>query len=467
MFKSWCKSQGFCNASNLSHVLMDGGVLSVPYDRLNDFYKMCITSIHNGEKIFVVEQKTDIYNFFVDLDFKVEDELSLEYMTDVCKTICKCVKSFGGGDAIISMAQPKPYKNMLKHGIHINWDKFPVNRESAIALRKHIIKSLISKEKNKNWQDIVDSSVYGNVERDTKGSGFRMPWCHKKSKHEKCGGNGCDECDNGKITEGVYLPLFMYKSGSVFGDILQNIDYTPTLELFWKTTIRSNSTEYVMIDCEFEFPKLTKTKEYDNNDVMLYIQCFIRKNMDGQQNAEITKIHEHENRFLVSTNSKYCENLKRSHSSNHVWFYIENEFISQKCFCKCETTVGRHYGFCKDFKGRTHRLTDNIVNELYKDREKAKPPRSKSPPKNNDNDKKTELLNTFISKYVLKNQNAQISKIVKKNVKKSYVLESTFTCDVCDHSNVSFTINKYELCQKCSCKNPRKHKILDKIYELL
>ena len=465
MFKSWCKSQGFCNASNLSHVLMDGGVLSVPYDRLNDFYEMCIKFIHDGEKIFVVEQKTDIYNFFVDLDFKVEQELTLEYMTDICKIICKCVKSLGGSDAVISMANPKPYKNMIKHGIHINWIKFPVNRESAIALRKHIIKTLVSKETSKNWQDIVDSSVYGNVERDTKGSGFRMPWCHKKSKHEKCGGNGCSECDNGKIIEGVYLPFYMYKCGNVLGDVLQQIDHTPTLELFWMVTIRSNSTEYKTIDCEFEFPKLTKSIEYDNDDVRMHLQCFIRKHMEGQSKSDITKIHEHENRFFVSTTSKYCENLKRSHSSNHVWFYIENEFITQKCFCKCETNVGRQYGFCKDFIGRTHTLTDKIVDELYKDRKKVKPRRSKSPPK--DNDKKTELLNAFISKHILKNQNAQISKIIKKSTKKSYIMETTFICDICDKNNITFTINKYELCQKCLCKNPRKHRILDKIYDVL
>ena len=41
MFKQWCREQGFLNNSNVSHVLMDGGVLSVPFDRLNDFYEKC------------------------------------------------------------------------------------------------------------------------------------------------------------------------------------------------------------------------------------------------------------------------------------------------------------------------------------------------------------------------------------------------------------------------------------------
>ena len=73
MFKTWCKEQGFWNNTNVSHVLMDGGVLSVPFDRLNDFYIKYTDSYNSGEKIFVVEQKTENYNFFVDIDYKDED----------------------------------------------------------------------------------------------------------------------------------------------------------------------------------------------------------------------------------------------------------------------------------------------------------------------------------------------------------------------------------------------------------
>ena len=83
MFKSWCKRQGFCNGSNLSHVLMDGGILSVPFDKLNEFYEMCIKCINKGEKIYVVEQKTDTYNFFVDIDYKVDEELTFDHLKEV------------------------------------------------------------------------------------------------------------------------------------------------------------------------------------------------------------------------------------------------------------------------------------------------------------------------------------------------------------------------------------------------
>ena len=83
MFKEWCKSNGFANANSLSHVLMDGGVLSVPFDRLDDFYTTCIKCIQNGENIYVVEQKTELYNFFLDIDYKDEEALTLEEIKNI------------------------------------------------------------------------------------------------------------------------------------------------------------------------------------------------------------------------------------------------------------------------------------------------------------------------------------------------------------------------------------------------
>ena len=54
MFKRWCTQQKFNNATNLSHVLMDGGVLSVPFDKLNEFHEKYIEAVRSGEKLFVV-----------------------------------------------------------------------------------------------------------------------------------------------------------------------------------------------------------------------------------------------------------------------------------------------------------------------------------------------------------------------------------------------------------------------------
>ena len=96
MFKNWYTSQKFNNATNLSHVLMDGGKLSVPFDRLNEFYDKYIESVKSGERIYVVEQKSETYNFFVDIDYKDVDPLGIDDIHDISKNICETVKFHGG-----------------------------------------------------------------------------------------------------------------------------------------------------------------------------------------------------------------------------------------------------------------------------------------------------------------------------------------------------------------------------------
>src|SRR6056300_2083466 len=142
MFKKWCTQQKFNNATNLSHVLMDGGVLSVPFDKLNDFHEKYIEAAKAGEKLFVVEQKTPNYNFFVDIDYKDSKALTIEEIQDICKVICDKVKRYKGGDCVISVAQPKKVGDLVKTGVHLNWPGYVVNQASALALREHILVAL-------------------------------------------------------------------------------------------------------------------------------------------------------------------------------------------------------------------------------------------------------------------------------------------------------------------------------------
>jgi hypothetical protein len=215
MFKSWCAAQKFNNATNLSHVLMDGGVLSVPFDKLNTFYERYIEAVKGGERLYVVEQKSEKYNFFVDIDYKDKEALDLDEIKDVCKVICDKVKRHGGKECLISVSPPKKCGgDLIKTGVHLNWPEFVVDQSSAIALREHILVALSkAKGRGTDWNDIIDVAVYGNVSRKTKGSGFRMPWSYKKAKHMACNGQGCSECEKGKVDQLAYLPIFMYHHG--------------------------------------------------------------------------------------------------------------------------------------------------------------------------------------------------------------------------------------------------------------
>ena len=395
MFKRWCKDQGFANNSDLSHVLMDGGVLSVPFDKLNDFYEKCVEVYNSGEKIFVVEQKTENYNFFMDLDYKDDEEMSFEQVKSVCKVICDKVSKFGGKDALISVAEPKPVDTLIKTGIHINWPGFVVNRSSALGIRDHVINTLNLAYGSRDWKDIVDISVYGNNSRNTKGSGFRMPWSHKKGKHEACAGQRCELCNNtGKETQSEYLPIFIYKHGP--SSTLQKTEQKPSVDILHMATLRTQSVEPVIIEGthkEATFTTLQTKNEFKDQEALLLVEAFVRKHVEGQTTASITKMFKYNKQFLVSTNSKYCENKRCNHNSNHVWFHIIGDTIAQKCFST--TNVLRRYGFCKDFSGRRHQLSKKITDILYEDGKVE----TYTPKKKVVVEPEQNLLEKFIKKY--------------------------------------------------------------------
>lgn len=460
MFKRWCKDQGFSNNSDLSHVLMDGGVLSVPFDKLNDFYEKCVEVYNSGEKIFVVEQKTENYNFFMDLDYKDDEEMSFEQIKSVCKVICDKVSKFGGKDALISVAEPKPIDTLIKTGIHINWPGFVVNRSSALGIRDHVINTLNLAYGSRDWKDIVDISVYGNNSRNTKGSGFRMPWSHKKGKHEACAGQGCELCNNtGKETQSEYLPIFIYKHGP--SSTLQKTEQKPSVDILHMATLRTQNTNPVIIEGtreEATFTTLQTKNEFKDQEALLLVEAFVRKNVEGQTTASITKMFKYNKQFLVSTNSKYCENKKCNHNSNHVWFHIVGDTIAQKCFST--TNVLRQYGFCKDFSGRRHQLSKKITDILYEDGKVE----TYTPKKKVVIEPEQNLLEKFIKKYIVKKETFVIESLKREGIKK-YTVTTKEICNTCKET-ISFSILKSHIQQLCKCKC-RAHNLTDKIVNTL
>jgi len=357
---------------------MDGGVLSVPFDRLDEFYVKYVEAVNSGEQIFVVEQKTDTFNFFVDIDYKSSGPLSMERIEHLARTICDRVAGFGGKGCLVSVAKPKKVaNNKIKTGVHLNWEGYTVDQKAAVALRGHILNFLKIEDPNENWDEIVDKSVYGNPETGTKGSGFRLPWSHKKGKHNECGGKGCVVCGNtGKLTEGSYLPVFRYLYGTPFS-MLMRVSQDPSVELLKAATVRTtepvpnvvpestSSSLPTLKKSEGKFSRAQTKNEVGDQEIQSRLETFIRMYLDGQGSMRINKIFKHDSAYLIGTNSSYCENLGRSHNSNHVWFVANETCVYQRCFCTCETLQGRKNGFCKDFTGRKHMLPPTIANLLF------------------------------------------------------------------------------------------------------
>ncbi len=288
MFKNWYVSQKFNNATNLSHVLMDGGKLSVPFDRLNEFYDKYIESVKSGEKIYVVEQKSETYNFFVDIDYKDIDPLGIDEIHAISKNICETVKIHGGKECLVSLSPPKKSGDLIKTGVHLNWPGFVVDQGSAIALREHILVSLSKFKGDTDWNEIIDASVYGSLIRKAKGSGFRMPWSYKRAKHEACNGKGCTGCEHGKVDQLAYLPIFIYTREPLC--TLMRISQEPTVKILKMSAVRTDQPATVSIEPPSVTIKVkegsfsedeTKDEIYDE-ELKNRIETFVRKHMEGQ-----------------------------------------------------------------------------------------------------------------------------------------------------------------------------------------
>ncbi len=476
MFKAWCASQKFNNATNLSHVLMDGGVLSVPFDKLNDFYEQYVDAVKCGEKLYVVEQKSERYNFFVDIDYKDEKPLEVDEIKSICKVICDKVKRHGGKECLISISPPKESGTLIKTGVHLNWPGFVVDQISALALRDHILLALSALNSGTDWNEIIDIAVYGNASRKTKGSGFRMPWSYKRAKHNPCGGQGCENCERGRVDQLAYLPIFRYVDGPL-STVLQ-IDQNPNVEILKMSAVRTDAPQNVFIQPpsmpvrEGSFTNEETKDELQDEELKSHIETFVRKNMEGQSNAFINKIFQNKTTFLVATSSNYCENLRREHGSNHVWFIISGKLIIQKCFCRCETIRERRDGFCKDFCGRRHELPPNIIERLYPKKEDLqKCPEIKKfvdKPKLKQCEIKP-LLQSFIQKFIPGQSDTNVVNI-KRNKTNQVALTTSSYCDSIkgEHPDtvMSYVIKGNKITQQCPlCKgkksNARTHVLID------
>lgn len=288
-----------------THVLMDGGILHVPPEETQDFYREYIEAINLGTKLYVVEQKTENFKFFVDLDYKAPEKLADEDLVQFCSIIHKSLET--SSPCLIARARPRSIgEGLIKSGVHIHWPNLSVSRTQAMNLRTKIVTSLAA-DFPFDWDKVIDASVYG-------GSGLRMLWSHKKP------------------TGDPYVP-WRSLDGREFSK-------TPDVETLTLFAVRTDE------ETQQADETLTDTGPLED---------FVQKYMEGQAKAHIKKVQRGEhNGWYAQTDSKFCERIRKEHKSNHVWFQVHSGRICQMCFDE----------ECAEFKGTEHILPPSIVEQL-------------------------------------------------------------------------------------------------------
>ena len=286
-----------------THVLMDGGILSVPDSDIEEFYQTCVDLINLGFKLYVVEQKTDRFKFFIDLDYKAKEKLSDEDLLQLCSIIHDVVQK---GPCLIARARHRPLGDgQIKSGVHIHWPNCIVDRTQALNLRSKLITHLGEGP----WDKIIDAAVYG-------GSGLRMLWSHKKPSGDP------------------YVPWRQLGTDTP-------LPKEPSVELLAQFSVRVPNS-----DSELAAEELEDTHALEE---------FIQRYVPGQRRARVKKVRRHEyDGWWVQTDSKYCERIGREHKSNHVWFSIHSGRVFQKCFDE----------ECREFQSAGVILSPSIVEQL-------------------------------------------------------------------------------------------------------
>ena len=286
----------------LTHLLMDGGRLFVSDEEMDSFYDTYVTEL-SERNLYAVEQKTETFRFFVDLDYKAADKLADADLLDIVTVMNGCV---GGGRCCIARATARPVKEGIKSGVHIHWPDKVVTRGSAMQLRTKILEHF----EGDVWADRIDSSVYN-------GSGLRMLWSHKKP------------------TGDPYKPWRML-DGHVFGPEKKK----SVLELF---TIR----------CPMGTFSPRAGPSVDANLIEEFIQKYVR----GHETTSVKRISELPDNagYFVQTDSKWCERIRGTHRSNHVWFMITPRGrLVQRCF----------NDDCKDHANSIYRLPPSCLEDI-------------------------------------------------------------------------------------------------------
>ena len=402
MFRKWLEKEGLTTSRGHTHLMMDGGKFNT--SQHEDTYKeKYIEALNNGETLFVVEQKTKVFNFMVDVDYKDDKELDINEVIYMCDVIVKKVHNTTrhNGSVLISLSEPKNVdKNLIKSGIHMNWPGLKIDSTNAINLRSYIVDAL---EKvlsgTRDWKSIIDERVY-------KGSGLRIPWSKKRVPCVLCKqGSLCnlDNCVNAMKTEGAYFPFYIMHPTKTRIDVMGS---KPSVKLLSMASVREidNTQKSVLVNpisdvphnCGESFVNSNSIVEMKKDDSLMEE---FSKFISGEMRYDKLKIYsilqqksEKKGSVLyLKTYSSQCFNLDKSkgktkHSSEHIWFIVrKGKEIAQKCFCQCQTVENRLFGHCSKYEGDTYNLPYSISSKLEEEETE---------------EEKTEEGSSFIKRYM-------------------------------------------------------------------
>lgn len=374
----WLRSRGYWMAPGHSeeprratHLLLDGGKVCVPEESHAAFlnaYAACVTR-HPDRRPCMVELRTPVFRFFVDLDTRFVDQPSS--LEQPLRCLARVVaEAFAEGtpapEALVCHANvPKQERDGIKRGFHVVWPDVYVTPATALELRRRMLEALETQHPAEGcglangWANIVDSTVYTS-------NGLRMPWSAKGRDDKRF------YDVKWTLTPGDLSALDPVSGVTALRDHLHRLSIRaptgkePTLTLVDEPA--SGKTESSSGAADFSHKSLAAF-----SDVLPALAAALPVQFMGQK---FTGLLASEHCFMLRSTARYCFNLGRAHRTNNVYFVLTKKGVSQRCYCRCETDEGRKFGMCKDFSSQVWDVPGEVTLAFFGEDSPATAPSS-------------------------------------------------------------------------------------------
>jgi Herpesviridae UL52/UL70 DNA primase len=334
-----------------THLLLDGGKLCVPELENGQFLNVYFACLLSGQRLSVVELRSTIFPFFVDVDARVKDTtIGIDAFHMVFRCIYNAAASFWvvKEDALTLIVAKADFKKedsgLIKRGFHLHFPTVYVNAPIALAFREELVKELdqcCAGLCSESWAEVIDSAVY-------KSSGLRLLYSCK-----------------GKDSR-PYSPAFLYKNNDEVIEIPAALSAIERRGYVHQCSIR--------LLCEAE---LTRCKAGLDNladhplvhkavgsvvGTSLPLTAFeeflpmVQAALPGvYASQKFVGIFKTEHAVYLRSSSRFCQNVMREHRTSTVYFSITRRGLTQRCYCRKDD-----HG-CDVFQSELYSLPEAVV----------------------------------------------------------------------------------------------------------
>ena len=348
-----------------THLLLDGGKARVPDESAGAFLNAYAIAVVRGPPPSVVELRTPVFRLFLDLDVRTPADAPPLPWGDVMRALQRRAAAFfdtadDPPRAVVCTTDPKQQEDgSTKAGRHVVWTNVWASAATALAFRAAAVEDLeaaLPGACSKGWAQVVDACVFTS-------NGLRMPFSAK-----------------GRAAASVYRPDRVWVGEQPEREAVGDVRGVSAVRRWVRElSVRAFGVDETAVREGVHVPEAAageglcgtarSLREFEG--VLPALEAALPAPFEGQR---FTGVIRAEACYLLRSSSRYCGNVGRAHNTCNIYFVLSLKGIRQGCYCRCDTLDGRRYGLCRDYRGETHPVPDEVLAAFFGDTAPPPPP---------------------------------------------------------------------------------------------